>query len=159
MNAGFAEIDITPPVGTRKIGWLKVIIGDHVLDPLYGRVAVLESGGASWAVVQLDTLSIGWDEVQTMRQRIQARYGFPGANIMVTATHNHAGPAVVGIGAVKREDAYVETMIEKFVSCFGSALEKKQPAEIGIASKAEFGVGFNRRVVMRDGYVRTHGTF
>ena len=43
IRAGFAEIDITPPLGTHKIGWLRDLIADTVLDPLYARVCVMES--------------------------------------------------------------------------------------------------------------------
>jgi neutral ceramidase len=154
-----AEIDITPPLGTRKIGWIKVIHGDHVLDPLFARVAVLEDSGQRWGVVQLDTLSVRCETTQDIRRRVEAKYGFPGANIMVTATHNHAGPATATIGDVKGEPEFVETMMQKIVSCFGQALERLQPAEAGIASMHEFGVGFNRRVIMRDGTVKTHGRF
>ena len=71
MKAGFAEVDITPPVGTLKIGWLKKIVSDKVLDPLCARVAVFEQGGARVAFVQLDTLSIRWSQVREMRSRLE----------------------------------------------------------------------------------------
>ncbi|GAG34883.1 unnamed protein product, partial [marine sediment metagenome] len=58
MRAGFAEIDITPPVGILKMGWLKRIVSDRVLDPLYARAAVFEHEGARVGFIQLDTLSI-----------------------------------------------------------------------------------------------------
>jgi neutral ceramidase len=159
MKAGFAAIDITPPLGTRKIGWIRVIHGDSVRDPLYARAAVFESGGARLALIQLDTLSIRWNDTKDIRARIEKQYGFPGNEIMVTATHNHAGPAVASIGDVPREPVYVETMVQKIVSVFGQALEAREEAELGFGSKAEFRVGFNRRVIMRDGVVRTHGQF
>ena len=57
LKAGFAQVDITPPPGTRKIGWLREIIGETTRDPLYARVAVLD-GGDRQTFIQLDTLSI-----------------------------------------------------------------------------------------------------
>ena len=56
MRAGFAEVDITPPVGTRKIGWLRDIVSEEVMDPLSARIAVLEAGDVVLGWVQLDTL-------------------------------------------------------------------------------------------------------
>jgi hypothetical protein len=159
IRAGFAESDITPPLGTRKIGWLRVIVADKVLDPLFARVAVIESARERVAFVQLDTLCVRWTTVADVRERVKDAYGFPGQNVMVAATHNHAGPAVANVGDVPRDDAYVETMVQKVVSAFGQALESAQEAEVGFASVAEFGVAWNRRVIMRDGTVRTHGTF
>ena len=159
LKASFAEVDITPPLGILKMGWKKEIVSDQVLDPLFARVAVIESTGERIAFIQLDTLSIRWTQVSDIRQRITARYGFPGEHIMVSATHNHAGPAVANAGDVRRDDAYVETLVTKVVSMFGRALDGLQEAEIGFGSGFEFEVAYNRRVVMRDGTVCTHGTF
>ena len=69
LRAGFAEVDITPPVGTLKIGWKKEIVSDRVLDPLFARAAVVESVEGSMAFIQLDTLSIRWTQVSDIRQR------------------------------------------------------------------------------------------
>ena len=85
LKAGFSEIDITPPVGTLKIGWKKVIVSDTVLDPLYARVAIFESGGECVGFVQLDTLSIRWTQVSQIRTRVTEELGFPGENVMVAA--------------------------------------------------------------------------
>ncbi len=159
MHAAFAEVDITPPLGTRKIGWLKLLVADRVLDPLFARVAIIASAGTQIAFVQLDTLCVRWTQTTDIRRRIEERYGFPGGNIMVAATHNHAGPAVATVGDVERDDAYVETLVTKVVETFGRALEGLVEAELGFGSGFEFNVAHNRRVIMRDGTVRTHGRF
>ncbi|UCH34697.1 MAG: hypothetical protein JSV65_19625 [Armatimonadota bacterium] len=158
-QAAFAEVDITPPLGTKKIGWLKEIVGDSVLDPLFARAAVIQSGAAGIAFIQLDTLSIRWTTTNEIRRRIEQRCGFPGASVMAAATHNHAGPAVATTGEVPRDDAYIEMMVSRIVDMFCAALDNLQPAEIGIASAFEWNVAHNRRVVMRDGTVQTHGRF
>jgi hypothetical protein len=159
LRAGFAETDITPLVGTHKIGWIMDIVIEEIADPLFARIAVIESGRDRVAFIQLDTLCIRWTQTDDIRRRVQDRYGFPGANIMVSATHNHAGPAVTHCGDVRRDDAYVETMVSKIVECFGRALDNMQQAEIGFASVPEWNISHNRRVVMRDGTVSTHGPF
>jgi hypothetical protein len=159
MKAGFAEIDITPPMGMRKIGWIKVIIGNRVADPLYARAAVFSSNQTTVGFLQLDTLSVTWEMVCAVRQQIEARYGVPAKNIMLCATHNHGGPAVASIGDVKSENDYIAQLTNKLVSVFGQAFEQRCEAEIGIGRTAEFNAGYNRRVIMRDGIVKTHGNF
>jgi len=159
MQAGFAQADITPPVGTAKIGWLVKIISEEVLDPLFARVAVFESRGERAAFVALDTLSVRWSTTNEIRSRIASRYDFPGEAVMVSATHNHAGPAVANTGAVPRDEEYVESMIGKIVDAFGDALEELGPAEIGFASVLEWELTHNRRMIMRDGTVCTHVGF
>lgn len=159
LHVAFTQTDITPPLGTHKVGWLKDIVSTAVLDPLFARIAVFESGDDRIAFIQLDTLSVRAEDVQDIRGRLAARCGFPGECVMVSATHNHAGPAVISAGEVRRDAAYVESMIGKVVAAFGQAAENMQPAEIGFGVVFEFGVGYNRRVIMRDGTVRTHGAF
>ena len=159
MKAGFAEIDITPPVGTHKLGWIKEIVSDHVLDPLFARVAVLESGPERIGFIQLDTLCVRWTQTNDIRRRIEAAYGFPGAGLMVSATHNHAGPALANGGDVRRDDAYVETLTRKCMAAFGEALARREEAEVGFQHVYEAEVGFNRRVVMRDGTAKCQQAF
>lgn len=159
LKVGFAETDITPPVGTHKIGWKRDIVSDRVLDPLFARAAVLECAGEKVAFIQLDTLCIRWTQVSDIRQRIAQMYAFPDQNIVVAATHNHAGPAVANAGDVKRDDTYIQSLMTKVVFMFDQALTSMQEAEIGFGNCFEFDVAYNRRVVMRDGTVQTHGRF
>ena len=159
MRAGFAETDITPPVGTLKIGWKKIIVSEDVLDPIFARAAVFENGPARVGFIQLDTLSVRWTQASQIRAEIERRFGFPGSNVMVSATHNHAGPAVANAGDVPRDERYVKLLVERSVQAFGDALGRMTEAQVGFGSCFEFRVSHNRRVVMRDGTVRTHGTF
>lgn len=159
LKAGFAEADITPPVGTRKIGWIKTLIGEVVLDPLFSRVAAFENGGDKVGFVQLDTLSVRWTTTNEIRKRIESEFEFPGANVMVSATHNHAGPAVANVGEVERDDAYVAILIDKCVAAFGQALNDMTECEIGFNHQAEFNVSGIRRTLTRDGRAVTFGGF
>ena len=157
--AGFAEGDITPVPGARKIGWLVDIVSEAVLDPLYARIAIFQSGDCRVAFITLDALCVRWTHACDMRRRIAREHGFPGDNIMVAATHNHAGGAVANVGDVPRDEAYVESATMSVVDAFGRALAGLREVEIGCASVPEWRLAFNRRVIMRDGTVRTHGTF
>jgi hypothetical protein len=78
---------------------------------------------------------------------------------MVAATHNHAGPAVTHAGDVPKDAAYADWLVSKVVEAFGRALDGLDEAEMGWGRCFEWNVAHNRRVVMRDGTVRTHGTF
>lgn len=159
LQAGFAETDITPPIGTHKIGWLKDIVPESIHDPLHARAAVFERGGDRVGFVQLDTLSVRWTTTQDIRRGIEAQYGFPGRNVMVAATHNHGGPAVAHCGDVPRDDAYVKELTRKCMRAFGEALNGRREVQLGFHHACEFDVGANRRVVMRDGTTRTHARF
>jgi len=159
MRAGFSEIDITPPVGISKIGWLIDVKSGCVLDPLFARAAVFENAGNRVGFIQVDTLSIRRAQVAELRRRIEAEFGFPGANVMIAATHNHAGPAIADVGDAKCDVAYTKTFMDNCVRAFGAALNAMEDAEVGFNHVFEFSVASNRRVLMRDGTARTHGTF
>ncbi len=159
MRAGFAEADITPPVGTHKIGWINDLVGVAVADPLSARIAVFEGDGGPVAFVGLDTLSVRWTTTTEIRRRVARQYGFPGDRVMVGASHNHAGPAVAEVCEVARNDGYVAAMVDAVVDAFGAALERLCPARLGFEWAYNHDIARNRRVVMRDGTVRTHGRF
>lgn len=158
-HVGFAEIDITPPLGTAKIGMLRHLTIERVRDPIYARAAVFEGEGPPIGFIQLDTLSVRWSTTDAIRQRIEAELDFLGAHVMVSATHNHAGPAVANVGDVKRDETYLATLIDRCVEVFAEAQRRRRPAQLGFAHKEVFGLSFNRRVVMRDGTTRTQHRF
>ncbi|MCK5805609.1 MAG: neutral/alkaline non-lysosomal ceramidase N-terminal domain-containing protein [Lentisphaeria bacterium] len=159
LRAGFSEIDITPPVGTGKIGWIADLKCDKILDPLFARVAVFDNGREQVGFVQLDTLSVRWTTTDQLRRRLAEAYGFNGANVMVSATHNHAGPAICACWPVPRDETYVASVIDRCVQAFGKALDSLAEVQVGFARVQEFDVAFNRRVVMRDGLVRSQTHF
>ena len=159
IQAGLAEIEITPKTPGRKIGWIKLVVGEKVIDPLYARACVLRAGDSAIGIIQLDTLSIRAADVDRFRQAIRKRHGIAPECVMVAATHNHAGPAVSDVGEVERDMEYVEFLAEKVAAVFDQAVANLRQARIGLGHGFEFEIARNRRVVMRDGTVRTHHTF
>ncbi|MBI3855908.1 MAG: hypothetical protein HY293_09490 [Planctomycetes bacterium] len=129
-----------------------------MLDPLFARAAVFELGAERCAILQLDTALILAGETASIRAKIAKEHGFPGDRVMVAATHNHAGPALINEG-LPRDEKYVATLVERCAEALGKALEARMEAQVGLGAAFEFNVAFNRRIVMRDGTVRTHGSF
>jgi hypothetical protein len=158
LRAGFAEVDISPAPGTRKIGWNNKNFGASVIDPLYAKAAVFECGDGKAAFIALDLLFVHRDQVAEIRRRVGEKFGFPGEAVMIGATHNHAGPAIE-TDLYPKDEGYIQLMIEKSVAAFGQAWESRREAEIGFGSSNEWSVGYNRRVIYRDGTARCHGSF
>jgi hypothetical protein len=96
MKVGAAAIDITPPVGTPLDGYggrTDVSLGVH--DPLHARALFLDDGETRLAFVVCDLIGIGGFLAERARKLIAQRPGIPAANVMISATHTHAGPAGV----------------------------------------------------------------
>lgn len=159
IKAGFAEIDITPPLGTHKVGWLKEMIPTRVADPLFARAAVFETREKRLAFVSLDTIFIRAEETAAIREGVRKQHDFPGECVMLHGTHNHGGPPVCEVGDVRRDENYCEQLVEKCIHVLGEAIGKTEDAEIAFGSRALFGIAFNRRLIQRDGIVKTQGTF
>ena len=152
FRAGFAEVEITPPVGTPMQGSNSKTTAKAVLDPLHVRAAVFEKDGERFVIVQLDTALILAAETAAIRKKVEAVHKVPGDRVMVAATHNHAGPALIN-EALPRDEAYVESMIARCAEAVGKALAARREAEVGLGTAFEFEVAYNRRILMRDGTV------
>jgi neutral ceramidase len=155
MRAGFAETDITPPAGTKKIGWMVDLAAEQFLGPLFARTAAFDDGTTKIGFIQLDTLCVRWTHTSEIRRRIEQETGFPGRNIMVSASHNHAGPAVANCDPVKRDEDYAEQLVRKCVAAFAAAIGSMQAVRMGYGRSLNFDVAHNRRTMMRDGTVRS----
>jgi neutral ceramidase len=156
LQAGFGQVDITPSLPCAKVGWLVHITADTLRDPLYARACVLDDGRHRLAIVSLDLLSIRWLEVDRIRDQAIA-LGLDPRRVMIAATHNHCGPAAVGAGDVRRDDAYIDRVLLPAVhAALRQAVESLQPATLMFGRTLESRVAFIRRFVMRDGSVRCH---
>ena len=60
--------------------------------------------------------------------------GIPGEGLMIAATHNHAGPAVMRCGDVERDDSYLAWLTDRCVEAVREAVEELQEARIGFGS-------------------------
>ena len=158
MLSGFANDDITPPLGANVIGTLIERPSKTILDPLSVNAVVFDDGIKQIGIIQLDILSIRWSQVNDIRRSIESEYGFPGQNVMICASHNHAGPAVSRAGWVQRDEGYIQYMIKKSVDTFGRALSSCKPCKIGHDSCLIFDLAYNRRIVLDDGTVKTNTT-
>ena len=155
LCAALTEVDITPEVPIEKAGWLHRVMGEKILDPIYARVLILESNGVRIGFVSLDLLSVRWTQVGQIRAAAE-RCGIPKTNLMVAATHSHAGPAIVSAGETKRDDKYIEFMVARIGQAIEKAVSSLAPAKIGITSGIEGRISFIRRFIMKDGSTRTH---
>jgi hypothetical protein len=83
-------------VGTALDGYggrTDVSLGVH--DPLSARALYLDDGTTQLALVVCDLIGIGSFLAARARELIAERPGIPPSNVMISATHTHAGPAGV----------------------------------------------------------------
>jgi len=177
LRAGAALTDITPSAGTHLSG---SGCGEHrpaqsILDPLFAKVIVFESGDRHICIVTLDVTIVTRDYTDKIRSIISERTGMDLEAIMVHATQTHSAPSIGYFmldpdfplettpdseylhGA---ERAYADFAVEAVVLVAIKAWENLQPVRIGLGRGIEGDLAFNRRGVLRNGTItmpKPHG--
>src|SRR5688500_9584378 len=91
LEAGFATVDITPPIGYRMSGYFSERPSTGVRDPLLAKAIVLRQGETRAALVFCDLIGISRTASDAVRQRAEEQLGIPAAHVAVSATHSHTG--------------------------------------------------------------------
>ncbi|MFN3192384.1 MAG: hypothetical protein ACE361_17870 [Aureliella sp.] len=169
LRAGFARVEITPPVGFRIAGNYYESYSKGIDDPLHGRVMYLADDDTRALVISLDVCSIGRTASDPIRARIMKETGVPRDQIIVSATHNHAGPEYYGTlrdllhaKAVKQNHGsdpaepieYVPFLCDRLSEAAKEAISTSVPASATEGETQVEGLAFNRRFHMKDGSVR-----
>src|SRR3954469_25059260 len=94
LRVGAAAVVITPEAGTPMAGYYSARAAEGVHDDLYAKAIVLEQDGSKAALVACDLISMPRGVVERAREQIEGDMGIPGARVMISATHSHAGPVL-----------------------------------------------------------------
>jgi neutral ceramidase len=163
MRIGFAECEISPPCGVHLAGYFSVRPSVDVLDHLYARGAVIESGGKKLAFASCDLLGIGQNYVDAIKNIIAENTDIKKDAILIHGTHTHTGPKAVDLA--NPEDKmisgdtdleYIRYMTRKVASAVIMASRNLKEVEYGTGEGYEDRVAFIRRFKMKDGSIRTN---
>ncbi|HOY88766.1 MAG TPA: neutral/alkaline non-lysosomal ceramidase N-terminal domain-containing protein [Bacillota bacterium] len=149
MRSATAKIAITPPVGLAMSGFAaRTEPSTGKLDELWARAASFSDGRKRVVIVALDI--IGVDDRLTRRIKDEAAIKIGGGlktHVIVSATHTHAGPAVLPqsmLGAVDK--SYVTLLVKKASDACAMAAGAEVPTgRIDVGMSVSKSVGANRR--------------
>lgn len=148
LRTGFAECDITPPLGLPLGGYGARFGGaDAVLDPLSCRVVFLNEGSSTLALVVVELVHVFGEWVARVRARAQQRLGLAPERFVIAATHTHAGPAVFR-SSIERDGRLIEyenDLIDRVVECIAGARDAARPAQLRFGQAETSGIAANRR--------------
>jgi hypothetical protein len=131
LKAGLAKADITPDVQGQTPVWIagygqnRRATGVH--DPLYCRAAVLDDGERKIALACVDLVGLQYPEVQRIRAQL-ADFAY----VMVSSSHNHEGPDVVGLWGPTPvtsgvDPKYIDRVVEQTVQAIRAAEKAAKP--------------------------------
>ncbi|MDO8617214.1 MAG: neutral/alkaline non-lysosomal ceramidase N-terminal domain-containing protein [Dehalococcoidia bacterium] len=147
LLAGAATADITPPVGGLMDGYGSRREGSQgVHDPLMASALVLDDSHERCAIVSCDLLGMHEWVTGEVRRRVGKATGIPPHNILVCATHNHAGPIGLRGGMFSRlDEALASSLAGKLTDAAVAAWEQRRPAALKVSQATVDTVSMNRR--------------
>jgi len=161
FKAGFARVDVTPPLGIPIPGAFKKRIADGVLDPLCIECVAVSDGTNAALIYCVDDLHLTNPFFEKAFPAITAATGVPRDRIYVHSTHVHTGACDWPRDGFTDEETrltmlYANFRVQKLADTGLFALSNMAPATIAIARKECTNVSFIRRFRMKDGSVRTN---
>ena len=163
LLAGVARIDITPPMPSDCVGFVRrAAPATGVLAPLTATALVLEDAEQRRAViVALDLIGISCAQADQMRHMVGAAVGASPDAVFLNCSHTHAGPhATAGSlrklgGSMReifdRERLYIESLPYQISGVATVAAGQLVPVRLGAGSTAVPGISVNRRERTNDG--------
>jgi hypothetical protein len=159
LEAGFAEVDITPDLKAERPVWLagygqgRRATGVH--DPIMARCMVLRHGAKKIALASVDLVGLQYPEVQLIRKSL-ADFTY----VLVSSTHNHEGPDVIGIWGrtfvLSGLDPEYQKLVVTRVAEMVRAAEKRLGPVTAAYNTAEDEslLGDSRKPIVKDGVIR-----
>ena len=162
MKAGFARVDVTPPLGTPLSGYFYARYADGVLDPIQLNAMAFGNGEDTAIVIACDFIGIVMTSANEFRAKISEATGVPASHIMLCALHQHTS---IRIGdklggkdySTFNDPAYMSVLNRKFVDVAKMAMDDMSDAVACTAEgQAVRDVAFVRRYWLEDGTVGTN---
>jgi hypothetical protein len=160
MKVGISQVDLDPPLGMPMQGNFRTdwsARGTH--DPLRAKAIVFDDGSHRAAMLTVDICKLPGHRVEQIRRYAAEAADIRGEDILVAATHTHAGPAVAKFPHMPEPDeSAVEGILRRAAGAIPAACEDLRESEIRIGRSREDRVSFNRRLKMPDGTIAMNWT-
>jgi hypothetical protein len=131
LQAGVSAAPINPPIGAFIAGDKQNRTFTAIHDSLYAKAVVFVKGEEKLALVTLDCIGLLYPDVLRIRQQAALLCGFPEERIIVSSTHTHSGPDVVGIWGSDYQhtgvdSAYMAFLVNTAAAQVKAALDQRQ---------------------------------
>lgn len=153
LRAGSATADLTPDSPVPMSGYgARETLSTGVHDALEAAALVVSDGGRTVGLVSVDVLNVSRSVVAAVRRRL-AENGICFDELVVAATHTHAGPYVptpaIELDSLLRVEADaadgVDALVEGVTDVLDEAHGRLEPATIRVGRATERDVQHNRR--------------
>lgn len=158
IKAGFARLDVTPPLGAELSGYFYVRHAKGVLDPLQLNAVAVSNGTDTVILMAIDFIGIRMNYMDQLRGLISQRTGVPAENVLIAALHQHTSCCIAdGVDTNLTDKAFLDVLFRKFGDAAQMAIDDLKEASVSTAARevAE-PIAFVRRYFTADGGVATN---
>ena len=153
MKAGFAKVDITPPLGSKLAGYFQLREATGIINPLSAcAVAFCDDSGKTAVVVTLDILELMQRDTDVIRTMVAEKTGLDRDAVLLCCTHTHLGPEVSGM-LFAPDEIYNKFFFSRICDAVKLAVDDLKDAEAFVAKKERPGLAFLRIFKMHDGSI------
>ena len=155
FQAGFARVEVTPPLGTVLTGHFEPRRAEGILDPLYLNALALKSGEDTVLIITGDFMYTPEAEATRYRKLIAEETGLPLDQIFYQTLHQHTSTTPGESGPTDR--GYQAFLCRKFADVAKMAIADLSDAKVFIGEEETAEpVAFVRRYYMKDGSIKTY---
>jgi hypothetical protein len=115
LRVGSSSAHVNPSEGMFIAGDKQNRKFTSVHDSLFAKAVVVDDGNLVIALVTIDCIGLLYPDVLRIRKEATALTGIPESRIIVSSTHTHSGPDVVGIWGMDYQHSGVDTAYMKFL--------------------------------------------
>lgn len=160
LKAGFARIDVTPPLGSDLSGYFHRRAAKGVRDNLYLNAVAIGNEDDTLVLMAIDYIGIKLEYNIKIRKLITQRTGVPADHIMIAALHQHTAPCIANPESkltALRDETFVDVLFRKFADAAQMAIDDMKDAEMSTAEAAVAEpIAFVRRYFTTGGEVQTN---
>ena len=161
LKAGFARIDITPPLGVLLQGYSYERHAVGVLDPLLATAVCFDDGCKRIVVVSIDLIGCSQCIMKDLRPLVAEAIQTETEGVFLHCTHTHLGAGIANPDNViwPGNEEYVAWFMKRIRDVAVLAVQDLAPASLSYTRGKVKDVAFIRRYQMKDGSFRTNPGF
>ncbi len=150
LRVGAFAMNITPthyPVIVN--GMFEERTADREVDPLFARAFVLDDGATRIAIVVVDSCMMPRELLDLAKAEASKRTGIPIDHMLISATHTHSAPSLMGSLGSRADPEYPGFLIPRIARSIQMANDRLQPAQIGFVKRHAPDFTYCRRYIRR----------
>ena len=132
LRAGAHDVDITPqkfPIITS--GGFLAATAEKAAGTLHARAVALDDGQGRVIIAVVDSLMMPRELLDRIKEAAARKTGIPTSRMLVSATHSHSAPPVMGALGTDNNPEYAAFVEGRVVEAIEGAVKNLAPANVG----------------------------